>query len=179
MNISFSTAGLEMPETRTSRIFPVRPKTVPLPLPALGLLLMAAFLLLDLCCFLPKTAAASSDAVSEAAADLVFFDLSVKTDHSELLIIFDGEKVRHEFYSLDNPSRLVIDIFNVRLTEKIVGVPVNRPELARLRISQDHRNVRFILDLPPTALIQHQLEEHSRGIKLSIFREEKGLRTED
>lgn len=172
LNILSSIPGLGMPEARTSRNFPGRSKTVPLPL-------MAAFLLLGLCCFLPKSAAASSGAVSEAATELVFFDLSVKAGHSELLIIFDGEKVRHEFYSLDNPRRLVLDIFNVRVPEKIVGVPVNRPELTRLRISQDHQNVRFILDLPPTGAIKHQIEKHPRGIKLSIFREEKGLSAED
>lgn len=127
------------------------------------------FVLLALPLFSWGTGTASPLIDTEKHAPAVYFDLSLKESYSELLIIFDSKNSPHDYFLLDNPSRFVIDIHNTTLPEKVVGVPVKRPELERLRIAQDNKNVRFVLDLPSTLPVTHRVEEHPRGIKVSIF----------
>lgn len=132
-------------------------------------------LLLCFFSFTPQTAASPPVISSTRPVTPVFFDLSIQKNHSELLILFDTTKWQHTCFSLENPHRLVIDIPGMTLPEKVVGVPVNRPELDRLRIAQNPEHVRFVLDLPVATEGASRVEDHPQGLKISLFQTKMAL----
>lgn len=99
----------------------------------------------------------------------ISFDYSLTADgHDELLIQGDVPIKNHKSFLLANPSRLVLDIPGVTLQGNTVELPVNRPELSRIRIARHPDKVRFVFDLTEEKKIRHTVTEQDNGLKVML-----------
>jgi len=98
---------------------------------------------------------------------VVFFDYSVVDGHNELLILADGPIKKYKTFGLENPPRLVLDISDVTIIEKVVGLPINRPELSKIRIARHPEKVRFVFDLTAEEST-HKVLKIDKGLKVIL-----------
>lgn len=100
----------------------------------------------------------------------ISFDYSITADgHNELLIQGDAPIKNHKSFLLTNPSRLVLDIPGVTLHGNTVELPVNRPELSRIRIARHPDKVRFVFDLTEETNVRHTVTEQNNGLKVMLL----------
>ena len=99
----------------------------------------------------------------------ISFDYSITADgHDELLIQGDAPIKNHKSFLLTNPSRLVLDIPGVTLQGNTLELPVNRPELSRIRIARHPDKVRFVFDLTEEKNVRHTVTEQDNGLKVML-----------
>jgi hypothetical protein len=99
----------------------------------------------------------------------ISFDYSITADgQNELLIQGDAPIKNHKSFLLTNPSRLVLDIPGVTLHGNTVELPVNRPELSRIRIARHPGKVRFVFDLTEEKNVRHTVTEQNNGLKVML-----------
>jgi hypothetical protein len=113
----------------------------------------------------PSTAAAFT---ANDKRPTLFFDYGMVEDHSELLILADVPIKKHKAFLLKNPARLVIDIPGFSLLEEVVGLPVNRPELTRIRIAKHPDKIRFVFDLTESKGVTYNVVKLETGLKVVI-----------
>ncbi len=100
----------------------------------------------------------------------ISFDYSIAADgHNELLIQGDAPMKNYKSFLLANPSRLVLDIPGVNLHGNAVELPVNGPELSRIRIARHPDKVRFVFDLAEGKNVRHTVVEQNNGLKVLFF----------
>lgn len=99
----------------------------------------------------------------------ISFDYSIAADgHNELLIQGDAPMKNYKSFLLANPSRLVLDIPGVSLHGNAVEIPVNGPELSRIRIARHPDKVRFVFDLTEGKNVRHTVVEQNNGLKVAL-----------
>ena len=98
----------------------------------------------------------------------LFFDYSMVKNHSEFLILADIPIKKHKAFLLKKPARLVLDIPGFSLLEDVVGLPVNRPELTRIRIAKHPNKIRFVFDLTENKGVNYKVEKLPTGLKVVI-----------
>lgn len=104
-----------------------------------------------------------------APAPAISFDYSIAADgHNELLIQGDAPMKNYKSFLLANPTRLVLDIPNVTLRGKLFELPVDGPELIRIRIAPHPDKVRFVFDLTDAGGIIHNILPLENGLKVII-----------
>ncbi len=115
----------------------------------------------------PHTSLAVTPGKSTLDLPTIFFDYSVDDGRDELLILADVPLKKYRSFMLDKPPRLVFDVHGVSLLEKVVGLPINRAELKRIRIARHPDKVRFVFDLGEQS-IEHQVMQVEKGLKVII-----------
>lgn len=115
----------------------------------------------------PLAAAQPGKGVGTSPPSL-FFDYSVVDGHDELLILADSPISKHKAFRLENPPRLVLDIPGFGLLEDVVGLPINRPELSRIRIAKHPDKVRFVFDLTNEKPVRHEIVPVENGLKVIL-----------
>ncbi|MGV1100096.1 AMIN domain-containing protein [Thiovibrio sp. JS02] len=100
---------------------------------------------------------------------VIFFDYSVVEGHDELLLLADGPLDKYKIFRMEGPPRLILDIPGVGLLENVVGLPVNRPELSRIRIARHPDKVRFVFDLTEQVPVRHEVVKLDKGLKVVLI----------
>lgn len=99
----------------------------------------------------------------------ISFDYSMRANgRNEFLVLGDGPMKNYKTLLLANPSRLVLDIPNVILPGNTVELPVNQPELSRIRIARHPDKVRFVFDLPEGKEVRNKVITQDKGLKVLL-----------
>lgn len=99
----------------------------------------------------------------------ISFDYRMQADgHNEFLILGDGPIKNYKTLLLANPPRLMLDIPGVNLQGNTVALPVNGPELSRIRIARYPDKVRFVFDLAEGKEVRSQVLEEKKGLKVLL-----------
>ena len=117
----------------------------------------------------PSALAAGGHTTKNLPTHAISFDYSLAADgHNELLIQSDAPIKNYKSFLLANPSRLVLDIIGVNLHGNAVELPVNAPELSRIRIARHPDKVRFVFDLAEGKNVRHSVVEQNNGLKVLL-----------
>lgn len=99
----------------------------------------------------------------------ISFDYRMQADgHNEFLILGDGPIKKYKTLLLANPPRLMLDIPGVNLQGNTAELPVNGPELSRIRIARYPDKVRFVFDLAEGKEVRSQVLEEKKGLKVLL-----------
>lgn len=99
----------------------------------------------------------------------ISFDYRMQADgHNEFLILGDTPIKNYKTLLLTNPSRLVLDIPGVNLQGNTGELPVNGPELSRIRIARYPDKIRFVFDLVEGKEVRSQVLEQKKGLKVLL-----------
>ena len=117
----------------------------------------------------PAKAHQTKEKTKAAPTPAISFDYSIAADgHNELLIQGDAPMKNYKSFLLTNPARLVLDIPNVTLRGKLFELPVDGPELIRIRVAPHPDKVRFVFDLTDASGIIHNILPLEKGLKVII-----------
>lgn len=99
----------------------------------------------------------------------ISFDYSVAQNGDHELLIQSSAPIKgHKSFSLTNPARLVLDIPNATLRGKLFALPVDGPELIRIRVAPHPDKVRFVFDLTDAGGIIHNILPLENGLRVTI-----------
>lgn len=112
-------------------------------------------------------------AESEPISSTAYYTFTVVDNHSEIVIQSDGIISDYRYFSLENPSRLVIDIKGKKLPLPSMHKVIDRPELYRIRAAQRGDDVRFVFDLPLKRQVEYQVVRETEWLKVIIKAVEK------
>jgi hypothetical protein len=99
----------------------------------------------------------------------ISFDYRMQADgHNEFLILGDGPIKNYKTLRLANPPRLALDIPGVSLQGNTVELPINGPELSRIRIAHHPDKVRFVFDLAEGKNVRSRVIEQDKGLKVLL-----------
>ncbi len=93
------------------------------------------------CCWLLLSLPCYAQAVAIAAIDY-------PKEGQDLRIVFDGSSPKSRLFMLENPARLVIDLQDTHLADKLGQPPEDHPLIGRIRSAvRDGQGIRLVVDL--------------------------------
>lgn len=99
----------------------------------------------------------------------ISFDYSMRADgRNEFLVLGEAPMKNYKTLLLADPPRLVLDIPGVALPGNTAELPVNTPELSRIRIARHPDKVRFVFDLPEGKDIRNKVIARDKGLKVLL-----------
>lgn len=115
-----------------------------------------------------ERAGVESDAIAASAPVRV---RSVRAEGSGVEIVSDGSVDSVDSFVLENPSRLVIDLWGVKNSVWPASVDFVGGVVSRARIGEHPDKVRVVLDLRH-AISRHEVASGAEGVRVDIFSED-------
>ncbi len=96
--------------------------------------------------------------------------LSVEKFDSKLKVhvVGDGTFNRYEAFRLNDPERIVVDIFGVKELIGNDSLKVRSPYLTKVRIGQHEDRARVVLDIPAKAPRKYLVESSTKGLSILL-----------
>ncbi|MDP3937649.1 MAG: type IV pilus secretin PilQ [Deltaproteobacteria bacterium] len=95
----------------------------------------------------PSEAPATRDLALPEATELTAVSVDKAATGTQVAVELNGRARSFDFFTLDNPSRLVVDVFGVQEASGKRLIPVGGPEIGSVRIGPHPGKVRIVLDL--------------------------------
>jgi type IV pilus assembly protein PilQ len=102
-------------------------------------------------------------------------DISVNTSQKDRIILqlrADGAVGDYDSFSLQKPTRLVIDLWKIKRKFGKKAVSVNSPYLKKVRLGDYPKKVRVVLDIPLKALPSHRLDRIGNSLVIVLGKKE-------